>query len=283
VMSESAAPKLSDLALERIVREFADAGPDEQRLAVERIAERHGAEAAKEAGGRFAVGTAEREDRARAARSAREQMLSKLAAPKLEPAPEPEPSPQSEAKARPADASPVLNPGAPYDNASEFIHRTALIDGHCTLWFWQDQFYRWSGRVYEPVPHEVMRQQVYRFLDRARKRSGEQLLRFQLTPRHVNETIDALKSQLALGLECQPPIWLERREGAKDWVVFQNGIVNMLTEEVRPLTPDLWVHNALGFDWNADAECPAWETFLHKCFPMTPRAWTSPSSGWATA
>lgn len=251
-MTESAAAKVWQRDVERVVGALRDAGPEEQRLALDRLGKRYGPEA----------------------RVAAAEGLAPKRAPAPEPIakPEPPPQPQPEVKARPADASPVLNPSAPYDNASEFIHRTALVDGHCTVWFWQDVFYRWSGRVYEPVPHEVMRQQVYRFLDGARRRSGEQLLRFQPTPRHVNETIDALKSQLALGLECHPPMWLERRESAKDWVVFQNGIVNMLTEEVRPLTPDLWVHNALGFNWDPDAECPAWETFLAEVFPDDPES-----------
>ena len=250
-----------------VAHKLAAEEPDIQNAALEKIALRDG-EAAK-----GAVITALADERARRAakaaadKVAREQKLAKLAPPPPEPAPEPPPEPATpQPKAAPADTAPVLNPGAPYDNASEFIHRTALVDGHCTLWFWQDQFYRWSGRVYEPVPHEVMRQQVYRFLDGARKRSGEQLLRFQPTPRHVNETIDALKSHLALGLECHPPMWLDRRESAKDWVVFQNGVVNMLTEEVRPLTPDLWAHNALGFDWDPDAECETWATFLFDVF-----------------
>ncbi|MHC2466700.1 DNA primase family protein [Bradyrhizobium embrapense] len=171
----------------------------------------------------------------------------------------------SAAKPKPP-SGPTLNPNAPYDNAGVFIQRHCMVGDDCVLWHWQGSFYRWSGHVYEPVPDELMRGQVYAFLDGARKRSGDELVRFQPKPRNVSDVIDALKSQLALGLECQPPTWLGTRESAKDWVVFKNGIVNMLTEEVRPLTPNLWVHNALGFDWNEAAECPTWETFLFDVF-----------------
>ncbi len=212
-MNETATAKLWVLDVERVVHAIGEAGLEEQKLALDRLGKRYGNEARAEA-------------------------EAKLAPKPMVPPPEPKPEP----KARPIDTSPVLNPGAPYDNASEFIHSTAMLDGRGTLWFWQDQFYRWSGRVYEAVPHEVMRQQVYRFLDGSRKRSGEQLIRFQPTPRHVNETIDALKSQLALGLECQPPIWLEARKSAKDWVVFQNGIGEHVDRrssaaDARPLGP----------------------------------------------
>ncbi|TFV74107.1 hypothetical protein E4K64_19130 [Bradyrhizobium frederickii] len=273
----SAAPKLSDLALERIVREFAEAGTDEQKLAIESIAELYGEGAASEAQTRFAARAAEREQKATAARVAREQMLSKLAPalppaaepapPALAPEPPPKPTPKPEPKARPADARPLLNPSAPYAIAGEYIHRHCMIGDACVLWHWQGQFYRWGGRVYEAVPDELMRGQIYSFLNEAVKKAGEVLHPFQPTPRHVNEVIDALKSRLALGTECQPPMWLEGRKSATDWIVFQNRVVNVLTEETRELTPDLWVHSALSFNWDPDAECPTWETFLAQVFP----------------
>jgi putative DNA primase/helicase len=51
--------------------------------------------------------------------------------------------------------------------------------------------------------------------------------------------------------------------------VFANKVVNVITEEERPLTPDLWTHSALEFDWDPDAECPRWMEFLGQVFPGT--------------
>ncbi|MHC2662562.1 DNA primase family protein [Bradyrhizobium diazoefficiens] len=247
-MSKSATAKVWQLDVERVVRALRDAGPDEQRLALDRLGKRYGVEA------RIA---------------AAEQLAPKPApAPEPEPpTPEPEPPPKPEMKARPIDAAPVLNPSAPYAIAGEYIHRHCMIGEACVLWHWQGQFYRWGGRVYEAIPDELMRGQIYGFLNGAVRKAGEVLHPFQPTPRHVNEVIDSLKSRLALGIECQPPMWLNARKGATDWIVFQNQVVNVLTEETRDLTPDLWVHSALGFDWNADADCPVWETFLAQVFP----------------
>jgi putative DNA primase/helicase len=166
-----------------------------------------------------------------------------------------------------AKLPPTLNPSAPYDNAGAYIDHRCIVGGQCILWHWQGEFYRWGGRIYEAVPDDVMRGQVYSFLDSARRRSGDEFVRFQPTPRHVNEVIDSLKSRLALGIECQPPLWLGTRGSANDWIVFENKIVNVLTEEARELTPDLWVHSSLRFAWDPDAECPTWETFLAQVFP----------------
>ena len=237
-MIETAAAKLWVLDVERVVRAVGEAGPEEQKLALDRLGKRYGNEARAEA-------------------------EAKLAPKPVVPPPEPKPQP----KPKPADARPVLNPSAPYAIAGEFIHRHCMVGDDCVLWHWQGQFYRWGGRVYEAVPDELMRGQLYNFLNDAVKKAGEVLHPFQPTPRHVNEVIDSLKSRLALGVECQPPMWLGTRRSGTDWIVFQNRVVNVLTEETCDLTPDLWVHSALGFDWNDAAECPAWETFLAQVFP----------------
>ena len=177
--------------------------------------------------------------------------------PKVQPKVEPKPS---------VVEAPVLSPMAPYDTGKEFVKRHCTMNGLCITWFWQEQWYRWNGQIYEVVPHGVLRQQVYEFLDGARRRSGEQLIRFQPTPKYVNDVIDALKAQLELGLECQPPMWLGERRSATDWMVLQNGLVNVETQEFRPLSPDLWAHSALRFDWDPAAECPVWEEFLYSIF-----------------
>ena len=68
----------------------------------------------------------------------------------------------------------------------------------------------------------------------------------------------ALKACLALGKGAAPPMWLSDRSPATDWIVFRNGVVNVLTGELRQPSPDLWVQSALGFDWDPNAQCPRW-------------------------
>ena len=245
VMSEVAAPKLWQLDVERVARALREAGPDEQRLALDRLAKRHGQEARAEAAAKLAPKPVAPEPKAAA---------------KVEVKPQPKPE-------RVADALLVLNPSSPYDTAGEFIHRRCKLGDQCILWFWQDQFYRWGGRVYEPVSEKALEGQLYEFLDKAVKSSGGGHVRFQPTPKNVSDVLHGIKSRLALGIEYHPPMWIGTREPATDWVVFNNKVVNVLTEDVQDLTPDLWVHSALEFDWNPEATCEAWETFLAQVFP----------------
>jgi putative DNA primase/helicase len=178
--------------------------------------------------------------------------------------PEPSPAP---APIVTAEAAVVLSPQAPYDTAKEFARRHCHREGQPVVWFWQGQFWRWNGRFYATEPDEIMRGLVYAFLDGASKWSGNQTVKFQPNPRHVNEVLDCLKTGLALGVECQPPMWLDPRKPATEMIVFQNGIVNVLTGEMQPLSHRLWAHSALGFDWRPEAGCPAWRQFLENVFP----------------
>jgi putative DNA primase/helicase len=142
------------------------------------------------------------------------------------------------------------------------------------VWFWQGQFWRWNGKFYTPddAEHIGMRGQVYEFLDGAFRYARGKPERFEPRPSHVNDVIDGLKTGLGLGVECQPPMWLSSRERATEWIVFANGIVNVLTGEMRPLSPDMWAHSALGFDWKPGAPCPTWEKFLEDVFPGDPES-----------
>jgi putative DNA primase/helicase len=165
-------------------------------------------------------------------------------------------------------AMPPLTASAPFDTAKIFAERECRINGVNILWFWQGQFWRWNGRFYAPEVDDVMRSRVYEFLDKAIKWGGSgQTERFRPNPRHVNEVLDGLKSGLALEAEYQPPMWLSTRKPSTDCIVFQNGIVNVMTGEKRELCPHLWVQSALPFDWNPDAECPTWDAFSANVFP----------------
>jgi putative DNA primase/helicase len=61
-------------------------------------------------------------------------------------------------------------------------------------------------------------------------------------------------------------MWLDTQQPAMDVIVFQNAIVNVLTGEPLALTPNLWVHSGLGFDWEP-GPTPVWDRFLNDLFP----------------
>ena len=162
----------------------------------------------------------------------------------------------------------TLAQSSPYDTAKEYVRRHCFHEGDLTTYFWQNEYWEWNGRHYTTVEPEIIRDRVYAFLDGSRKFvGGDELTRFKPTSKLVNDVLDALKAGLTLRNTCQPPMWFGSGEPATDVLVFRNGLVNVLTGERSALTPKLWVHSAVGYDYEPKAKCPVWERFLEQVFP----------------
>jgi len=99
-------------------------------------------------------------------------------------------------------------------------------------------------------------------------KGGEyQRVRFRPKPEHVNAVIDGLKAGLALPNDWYPPMWLDTRQKASSVWVFANGVLDIETGKLRKPSPRLWVHGAVDFDWDEEAECPVWDRYLNDVFP----------------
>jgi putative DNA primase/helicase len=155
-----------------------------------------------------------------------------------------------------------LYPSAPYEIAKEFVNQRCR---DLTLWFWGGEWWRWNKRFFGKLGDGEMKKEMWEFLDQSKKWSGGHLVPFEPKPGNVSDVIEGLKA--LLGMKFEPPMWLDTEEEAKDWLVFRNKVVNVLTGEVKELSPRLWVQNALDFDWDEKAKCPRWERFMGEVFP----------------
>jgi putative DNA primase/helicase len=54
---------------------------------------------------------------------------------------------------------------------------------------------------------------------------------------------------------------------AENLLVFRNWLVCVTTGKTYPLTPRLWIQDAVDFDYDPEARCPRWEKFLEEIFP----------------
>jgi putative DNA primase/helicase len=189
--------------------------------------------------------------------------------PRVEPVPEPEepkakakPKPEPESKAAPQA---VLDPGDPLSIAHEFA-KHVCIDGVPTVCYCLTEWWRFNGQVWEKEVKAapILRKDMWRFLGNARKRDEA---RFKPQPTHLNAAIDALQSELLLEKTPTPSMWLDSGKVVPELVVFRNGIVNLLSGEVQPLTHKFSAYTALDFDWEPEAVCPRWEQFLAEIFP----------------
>lgn len=204
----------------------------------------------------------------------------KVDAPAVEPEPSPEPEPpapaareaspsrQQASMARPGDL--ILDRKAPYDTARIFLEHLYSVEAATvsTLRYWQGQFYRWDGSFYEVVDDDIFEAQIRTFLAEARVGTGRQGVTepFQPMDSHVREVFSALRGN-AIPKKCNPPMWLDTQQPAKEYVAFRNGVVNVHTGEMQSHSWRFWTHSIRPFDWKPEAQCPVWERFLEEVFP----------------
>lgn len=180
---------------------------------------------------------------------------------------------------------PIIVSSNPLQSAQIFTRRTYFHKrtGLYTLRYQQGVFYWWNGAGYEPADPQVIRQEVYYFLDGARKKErrtetdkdGNKAVKEQKVPVQpnsgmVSQVIDALKAVVTLRQDIEAPAWLDGSEGppARDCVALQNGILYVPRDPDEapkryPPTPNFWTIGGLPFAYDPDAPEPKeWLRFL---------------------
>ena len=173
-----------------------------------------------------------------------------------------------------------LSPQAPYETAKQFVRTQCFKDGVLIVYFWQGCFWRWNGTFYEELPEQTLRGQIYEFLASSEKWSGE---RFHPTPKNASDVLDGLRSGLAMPIQYAPPAWLDTGAPASGMVVLKNGVVNVETGERLDLTPRLWVHSALQFNYSPEARAPNGRHSSNRFSPVIRKPKTLSKSSWAIA
>jgi putative DNA primase/helicase len=170
-----------------------------------------------------------------------------------------------------ADDEPVvLSKAAPYDSAKEFVRRNCFKDGVLATYWWNGEFWEWNGRCYGKVSDAKINSEVWAFLDGARTGLGPDSNRFRPRPADVEGVMKGLKA--GLGLNVDPPCWLDGRGKADGVLVFKNGIVDIKTGKLMGLDARLWAHHALEFEYDPEAKCPVWDRFLGEVFEGDPES-----------
>jgi P4 family phage/plasmid primase-like protien len=144
---------------------------------------------------------------------------------------------------------------------------------HEHLQRWRDDFYDYDAGRYVPAADEVIRANLYRFLDGACHRTPDGLKPVLPNIKLVNETLSALRAVTLLNNDREAPCWLDRRKqpNPEDLICFPNGILNLQTAEFMPPDPALFTLGAVAFDYVPDAPPPVkWLKFLDEVFDHEP-------------
>ncbi len=170
------------------------------------------------------------------------------------------------------DSPLTLNPSAPFKTAQAFARRYPARTGGSSLVFHRGSFFRWNGTHYKQIDEDSLRAELYPFLEISFDDDGRP---FNPNRNKLADVIDALRGQLGLRDNIDPPTWLDERDEPHPSSVLccSNGIVNLLTGEVIQPTPELFALNALDYSYDPDAPPPErWLKFLNELWPGDPES-----------
>ena len=199
-----------------------------------------------------------------------------------------------ETEAAPATSSSgesVIERAEPIPLAEHFIdthHRDA--DGRLLLRRHRADFYSFAGSCYQPLTDEQIDSAIYRHLEQCSTvqrdgsgapkldELGQPKLR-SITPKSaiVREVRLALPSRgVLLDDRIDPPCWLGAHDDLDPTKIVpcRNGLLDLSTRTLHPLTPELFSTHALPFSYDPDAPDPiAWLAFLDQLWETDLEAW----------
>lgn len=160
---------------------------------------------------------------------------------------------------------PTIDIKAPLQIARLFVsmnHRSPTVD---TLYYWRSDWYTWTGSHYAVATDDLLRSQLYEFLEGCLHYVKEMPERVKPNTALVNEVLAALRATQLIEVE-DTPAWLVSSDiPASDVIPCRNGFLRISTRQVQPATPDLFITAALEFDAVESAPAPAeWLAFLDR-------------------
>ena len=170
-------------------------------------------------------------------------------------------------------------------------HRLArlFLDSKCqhpdglTLRYWCGEWYRWNGILWKKLADVELEASLMQFVkaefDRlciqARASGQSHYMAQKVTSHVINNVSRALRSELILSADINPPAWLDdsQKWPADEVLVAKNGLVHLPsfctgTDYLLPHTPRFFALN--GLDYAATRDCGEpnqWRSFLNQLWP----------------
>lgn len=151
--------------------------------------------------------------------------------------------------------------------------------GSPALRHWRGSWMRWTGPHWSEVDDAAMRAEVYPRLEHCQykgvdKRTGdEREIDWAPNRGKVANLLEAVAAVTHLPAATEVPAWLDGGTSADRMIPCQNGLLDIGTLELRPLTPLYFNRTSVPFDYNADAPVPVrWLDFLDSVWPGDPEA-----------
>lgn len=166
-------------------------------------------------------------------------------------------------------------PSNPLAVSRVLLDDPALFDGeHLLLRRWRGDWWRYEGPHWTIAEQEAIRKWLYLRTEHALYMSATKDGEFEPKPwapdkGKVDKLLDAMSAPTLLPGDVDAPSWVSTGERATGVVPCLNGLVDVHTQELRPLTPDYFGTVAIPIDYDVDAAEPVeWLRFLRTLWPV---------------
>lgn len=143
------------------------------------------------------------------------------------------------------------------------------------LFHWlHGEWYRHNGTFYEPVDGKLLDRDLYEYFNQfdVIEKSGKDVKCRRLNPNShfIRDVQHALGAAVYVRVPkgVFEPFRINSGEhiDVTRTIVFRNGLLDVDTGELRPLTPDIFVTSTLPYDYDPKAMCKLWRWFVREVF-----------------
>lgn len=150
-------------------------------------------------------------------------------------------------------------------------------EGRPTLLHWRGQWMEWQHTHWRELDAAEVRSVAYKELEHAiyeyETPKGEiKDAAWAPTKKKIADLMEAMSAIRILAPSVDAPAWTNGREQPTPLVACTNGLLDVVTRELHPLTPEFYNLVSVPFDYDPDATCPTWLAFLRKAWPNDPES-----------
>jgi P4 family phage/plasmid primase-like protien len=176
----------------------------------------------------------------------------------------------------------VLSPRRTLPTAEAFVREFHTHPDGRTLLSWAGLLLSWQGNRYADVEDESLKNRLLPWLHKAlryimNRRTGDlELVPFESNPGTVSSALESIRAYVHLPASVTPPAWLDGdalRPPADELLPCRSMVLHLpMMTRIEP-TPQLFVINALDFDYDPEAPEPfRWLEFLDQVLPCDPES-----------
>ncbi|MFE5793549.1 phage/plasmid primase, P4 family [Streptomyces sp. NPDC056503] len=144
--------------------------------------------------------------------------------------------------------------------------------GRPTLLHWRGQWMEWQGTHWRELDAAEVRSVAYKELEHATfefetPKGGVEIKPWAPTKKKIADLMEAMSAIRILSPSLDAPTWTDGTAQKSPVVACTNGLLEVTSRELRPLTPEFFNLVSVPFDYDAAADCPTWLGFLRKVWP----------------